>query len=158
MRKVDQIEKDRREKIIKEREPDKKKYKTTAEKKEAPAVPMDAAPVDSDQPSKVERVKKEAAHKKKTEKGTFQPEKEKSTQKKVKKSSSEDRMDMEEIQSEIELLKLKDKVEKDKGKKLNKKKEVAFKDTSGFGGVFASKLDEIAKSDKKEKKGKKEKK
>ncbi len=158
MRKVDQIEKDRREKIIKEREPDKKKYKTPAERKDAPAIPMDAAPVDSDQPSKVERVKKEAAHKKKTEKGTFQPEKEKSTQKKVKKSSSEDRMDMEEIQSEIELLKLKDKVEKDKGKKLNKKKEVAFKDTSGFGGVFASKLDEIAKSDKKEKKGKKEKK
>ncbi len=158
MRKVDQIEKDRREKIVKEREPDKKKYRTTAEKKEAPAVPMDAAPIDSDQPSKVERVKKEAVHKKKTEKGVFKPEKEKSTQKKVKKSSSEDRMDMEEIQSEIELLKLKDKVEKDKGKKLNKKKEVAFKDTSGFGGVFASKLDEIAKSDKKEKKGKKEKK
>ena len=158
MRKVDQIEKDRREKIIKEREPDKKKFRATAERKDEPAVPADAAPIDSDQPSKVERVKKEAAHKKKAEKGTFKPEKEKSTQKKVKKSSSEDRMDMEEIQSEIELLKLKDKVEKDKGKKLNKKKEVAFKDTSGFGGVFASKLDEIAKSDKKEKKGKKEKK
>ena len=158
MRKVDQIEKDRREKILKEMEPDKKKFKATAERKDTPAVPMDAVPIESDQPTKVERVNKEAAHKKKTEKGAFKPEKEKSTQKRVKKSSSEDRMDMEEIQSEIELLKLKEKVEKDKVKKLNKEKEVAFKDTSGFGGVFASKLDEIAKSDKKVKKGKKEKK
>ena len=158
MRKVDQIEKDRREKILKEMEPDKKKFKATAERKDTPAVPMDAVPIESDQPTKVERVNKEAAHKKKTEKGAFKPEKEKSTQKRVKKSSSEDRMDMDEIQSEIELLKLKEKVEKDKVKKLNKEKEVAFKDTSGFGGVFASKLDEIAKSDKKVKKGKKEKK
>lgn len=158
MRKVDQIEKDRRDKILKEKESDRKKFKTKEEKKGKQVSPIDAVPIDDDKPSKVEREIKEAAHKKKSEKEIFKPEKEKSTQKKVKKSSSEDHMDLEEIQSEIELLKLKEKIEKEKDKKLIKEKEVAFKDTSGFGGVFASKLEEIAKSDKKEKKGKKEKK
>ncbi|MEN8222916.1 MAG: hypothetical protein ABFR36_06615 [Acidobacteriota bacterium] len=161
MRKVEQIEKDRRDKIIKEQSRD-KKPKSPAARREIPAVPVDPALTDSE-PSKVERTKKEAVHKKKAEKEVFKPEKEKSTQKKVKKTGTEDQMDLEEIQSEIELLKLKEKVEKEKEKRLNKEKakKVAFKDTSGFGGIFASKLDEIAKSDKKEKKetkGKKEKK
>ncbi len=158
MRKVDQIEKDRLDKIRKEKEAERKKYSTSTTRKNIPASPIASDLEDSSESTKVDRVKKEAAHKKKAEKGTFKPEKEKSTQKKVQKGGSDDQMDLEEIQSEIELLKLKDQVEKDKDKKLNKEKKVAFKDTSGFGGIFASKLEEIAKSDKKDKKDKKGKK
>ena len=159
MRKVDQIEKKRLEKILKAKEPDRRRS-TSATRENTHSAPVESVLKDSDQPTKIERVNKEAAHKKKTEKEVFKPEKEKTTQKKSKKVGPEDQMDMEEIQSEIELLKLKDKVEKEREKKSNKKKskEVAFKDTSGFGGIFASKLEEIVKSDSKEKKGKKGKK
>ena len=161
MRKVDKIEKDRRDKIVKEQLREKKSASPVG-RREIPSAPESPVPTDSD-PTKVDRTKKEAAHKKKTEKEVFKPEKEKSTTKKAKKTGTEDQLDLEEIQSEIELLKLKEEVEKEKEKRLNKEKakKVAFKDTSGFGGIFASKLDEIAKSDKKEKKetkGKKEKK
>ncbi len=161
MRKVEKIEKDRRDKIIKEQTRDKKSASPVG-RREIPAAPVDPVPTDSD-PTKIDRTKKEAAHKKKAEKEVFKPGKEKSTTKKSKKTDAEDQLDLEEIQSEIELLKLKDEVDKEKEKRLNKEKakKVAFKDTSGFGGIFASKLDEITKSDKKEKKetkGKKEKK
>ncbi len=161
MRKVEQIEKDRLEKITKSQSRD-KKPEIPAGRRQVPDVQVDPGLADPEL-TKIDRTKKEAAHKKKAEKEIFKPEKEKSTAKKVKKSSADDQLDMDDIQSEIELLKLKEEVEKEKQKMLNKEKakKVAFKDTNGFGGIFASKLDEIAKSDKKEKKetkGKKEKK
>lgn len=162
MRKVEQIEKDRRDKLLKEKVKD-QKQKSPSGRVEVPVTPTDPALVDVDKTTKVERTKKEAAHKKKAEKEIFKPEKDKSAQKKVKKTGTDDQMDLEDIQSEIELLKLKEEVEKEKEKRLNKEKakQVAFKDTSGFGGLLASKLDEIAKAETKEKKktkGKKEKK
>jgi hypothetical protein len=61
----------------------------------------------------------------------------------------DDVMTEDEIKSQIELEKLKDKMrEQQKDKKEEKKKEVAYQDEDrGFGGVFASKLDEIVKKD-----------
>jgi len=156
MRKVEQIEKDRQLKILKSKKPD-KRFKGSAKVKEMPSGLINFPEKESDQPSKVEREQKEAVHKKKAGKGIFKSEKEKTAPKKVKKQEVEDPMDLDEIKSEIELLKLKEKVEKEKKKRSNidKAKEVAFKDSSKFGGVFASKLEEITKSDTGKKKGKK---
>jgi len=158
MRKVEQIEKEQRAKKLKEQSRD-RKSDSSAGRMDIPDPLPEPVLMDSE-PTKTERTKKEAAHKKKAEKEVFKPEKEKTTAKKVKKAGADDQMDLEDIQSEIELLKLKEKVEKEKEKRLNKDKakQVAFKDTTGFGGIFASKLDEIAKTEPEEKKKSKEKK
>jgi len=157
MRKVEQMEKARTEKPLAKVKQE-KKTATPSHRKDISSPTVESLPKDSSQPSKIERVQKEAAHKKKSEKEIFKPEKIKSPAKKIKEPSIEDQMDMEEIKSEIALLKLKEKVEKERGLKKVKEKKIAFKDTSGFGSILASKLDEIAGSEKKEKKkGKKEK-
>jgi len=157
MRKVEEMEKARSEKPVGKTKFE-KKTDVVSQKMDIASPKIEDIPKESNQPSKIERVQKEAAHKKKSEKDMFKTEKLKSSSKKIKKSSTEDQMDMEDIKSEIALLKLKEKVEKEKGTKKAKEKKIAFKDTSGFGGVFASKLDEITKSENKKKKGKKEKK
>ena len=58
-------------------------------------------------------------------------------------------MSEDEIKSQIELEKLKEKMRnrKDLEREAERKKKVAYKDDSGFAGVFASKLDEIVKKD-----------
>jgi len=104
-----------------------------------------------------EKAKRKAAAVKKESKYEFK-EKEGKSSKKVSPKPQDDQLDIEDIKSEIELLKLKDKVEKGKRTitKKVKKKEIAFKDNGkGLGGVFASKLDEIIQSEDKEKKSKK---
>ncbi len=158
MRKVELMEKERLERLKKEKD-GQRKQRTPVTRKSSPVPETQSAIPDKEIPTKIERVKKEAAHKKKSEKAAF-IEKETSSPKKIRKPDTSEQMDMDDIKSEIELLELKEKVEKAKKKGVNKKKakEVAFKDTSGFGGLLASKLDEITKPSKKEAKGKKEKK
>jgi hypothetical protein len=58
-------------------------------------------------------------------------------------------MSEDDIKSQIELEKLKEKMsETPQNKKRSKKKEIAYKDNDGgFGGIFASKLDEVVKKD-----------
>jgi hypothetical protein len=76
------------------------------------------------------------------------------TQKKAMKKPIEDNLSEEEIKSEIRLEKLKETIEEkkkgpDKIKKGDAEKKIAYKDRGGFGGVFASKLDEIVKQEEK---------
>ncbi len=68
-----------------------------------------------------------------------------------------EKMSDDEIKREIQLEELKEKMREEKAakKEIKKKKEVAYKDDGGFGGVFASKLDEIVKKDDTKRKKKK---
>ncbi len=78
--------------------------------------------------------------------------------KRLERKLSDDNLDLEEIVSDIRLEELKDEVleKKEVEKRDGKKKEVAYKDDGGFGGILASKLDQVVKGDEKdeEKKGK----
>lgn len=85
------------------------------------------------------------------------------TKKVVDKRDIEEAIDLDEIKKEIKLEKLKEKVlDKEKVKvKTEKRKKIVYKDDKAFGGVFASKLDEVVKKQdeiKGNKKGKKTKK
>ena len=74
------------------------------------------------------------------------------SKKKMDKTTAKEKLDIDEIQKEIKLEELKEKVmtQKDAAKKIEKEKEIAYQDDGGFGGILASKLDEIVKKDKKE--------
>ena len=90
-----------------------------------------------------------AAHPKKAKK-KIEEEKIPKTPKKVIKKPIEDSMSEEEIKSQIQLEKLKEKITVGKkplnrAKKAAGEKKIAYKDNGGFGGVFASKLDEVVK-------------
>jgi hypothetical protein len=74
--------------------------------------------------------------------------------KRLEKSVADDKMDIEEIKSEIQLEELKEKLKEKKEKAKVKEKKVAFQDEGGFGGIFASKLDEVIKKDEPEEKKK----
>jgi hypothetical protein len=99
-------------------------------------------------PAKEETVTKKE-HPRRTKKKT---EDEKNLPKVPKRSDRKpevDSMSEDDIKSQIELEKLKEKMgERKKPKKKAKKKEIAYKDKdSSFGGIFASKLDEFVKKD-----------
>jgi len=65
----------------------------------------------------------------------------------------EESMDPNDIKKDIELETLKNQIQEKKDSKKKIEKKVAYKDKGGFGGIFASKLDEIVKKeDKKSKK------
>jgi hypothetical protein len=68
----------------------------------------------------------------------------------------DEKLDIDEIKSEIQLEELKEKLKekKKKAKTKVKEKKVAFQDEGGFGGVFASKLDEAIKQEEPKKKKK----
>lgn len=90
-----------------------------------------------------------AAHPKKAKK-KIEEEKIPKTPKKIIKKPIEDSMSEEEIKSQIQLEKLKEKITVGKkplnrAKKAAGEKKIAYKDNGGFGGVFASKLDEVVK-------------
>jgi hypothetical protein len=80
---------------------------------------------------------------------------------KVERRPEEDTMSEDEIKSQIELEKLKEKMRgrREAEKAAEKDKKVAYHDNGGFGGIFASQLDKIVKKeDEKPKKEDKEKK
>ncbi len=81
------------------------------------------------------------------------------SKKKIDKKQAEEKLDIDEIQKEIKLEELKEKVleKKEAARKVEKEKEIAYEDTGGFGGILASKLDEIVKKEKKQESGKKKK-
>ncbi len=93
-----------------------------------------------------------AVHSRKTKKKTEEERVPKAMKKTVKKPV-EDKMTEEDIKSQIQLEKLKEKIiaeSKDRAgaaKKAGKEKKVAYSDNGGFGGILASKLDEIVKKD-----------
>ncbi|MCP4155137.1 MAG: hypothetical protein GY757_45855, partial [bacterium] len=72
------------------------------------------------------------------------------TPKRISKPVNEEVLSEDELKSQIKLEELKDTMRdqnKTGRKKSKKKKEIAYKDNGGFGGVFASKLDEVVKKD-----------
>ncbi|MCP4154369.1 MAG: hypothetical protein GY757_41980 [bacterium] len=72
------------------------------------------------------------------------------TPKRASKPVNEEVLSEDELKSQIKLEELKDTMRDQKKtgrKKSKKKKEIAYKDNGGFGGVFASKLDEVVKKD-----------
>lgn len=75
------------------------------------------------------------------------------SKKKIDKAKADEKLDIDEIKKEIKLEELKEKVmkQKDVSKKVEKEKEIAYQDNGGFGGILASKLDEIVKKEDKEK-------
>ncbi|MEN8153987.1 MAG: hypothetical protein ABFR75_08175 [Acidobacteriota bacterium] len=151
MRKKEEIEKDRELELKKASAPPAGKPERTIRKKAEKTSSEDVFP----EPEKTVR---KAAPKKKVEKDPFK-EKEQKAPKKTVKKSEDDKMDLEDLKSEMELIKLKEKV-KEKKKKPAKKEEVkkvAFKDDGGFGGIFASKLEDVVTKEEKPK-GKKQKK
>jgi hypothetical protein len=77
--------------------------------------------------------------------------------KRVEKKPKEEKLDIDEIKKDIKLEELKEKVLEKKKTEKKKKEEVAYEDNGGFGGVLASKLDEVVKKEdkKKSKKGSK---
>lgn len=77
------------------------------------------------------------------------------TKKRVEKKPVEEKLDIDEIKKEIKLEELKEKVLEKKEAEKKEKKEVAYEDRGGFGGILASKLDEVVKKKdkKKSKKG-----
>lgn len=83
------------------------------------------------------------------------------SKKKIDKKSKDERIDIDEIKKEIKLEELKEKVLNKKvgktKKEVAKKKEIAYEDNGGFGGILASKLDEIVKKEKSPKTKKKSK-
>jgi hypothetical protein len=70
--------------------------------------------------------------------------------KRVERKIDEDALSAEEIKSQIELEKLKEKMRggKEAAEKAEKEEKVAYKDNGGFAGILASKLDEAVKKDK----------
>lgn len=63
----------------------------------------------------------------------------------------EETLDMDEIEEEIQLEKLKEEVLEKKPVEVPKeKKEVAYQDDGGFGGILASKLDDLSEKEKKQ--------
>lgn len=70
--------------------------------------------------------------------------------KRVERKIDEDALSVEEIKSQIELEKLKEKMRerKEAEEKAGKEEKVAYKDDGGFAGILASKLDEAVKKDK----------
>lgn len=105
-----------------------------------------------------EKAARKIAHKKKSVKDPFK-EKELKVQKKTVKKSQDDQLNLEDLKSEMELIKLKEKVKEKKKKpsKEEKVKEVAFKDDGGFGGIFASKLENVVTKEDKPKRKKQKK-
>lgn len=81
------------------------------------------------------------------------------SKKKIDKKSKDDQIDIDEIKSEIKLEELKEKLLNKRDTKIKEKreKEIAYKDNGGFGGILASKLDEIVQKEKKPKAKKKSK-
>lgn len=79
--------------------------------------------------------------------------------KRTEKKLVDESMSEDEIKSQIELEKLKEKMRERKNvkKEAAKKEKIAYKDNGGFSGVFASKLDEIVKKDDAKSKQKQEK-
>ncbi len=78
--------------------------------------------------------------------------------KRVEKTADQNKMDLDDIKSEIQLEELKEQLKEKKEITQVKEKKVAFQDEGGFGGIFASKLDEVIKKEEsKEKKEKKKK-
>lgn len=76
-------------------------------------------------------------------------EKQAKVKKRVEKKAAPENMDLEEIKSEIKLEELKEKVldKKEAEKKAQREKEIAYKDNGGFGGILASKLDQVVKKE-----------
>lgn len=109
----------------------------------APVPPTPAAPHVEDKPHKKEHPKR--VKKKEEEKPVVK------VPKRGDRKPKEDDMSEDDIKSQIELEKLKEEMgQKKKAAKPNKKKakKIAYKDKAeGFGGIFASKLDEIVKKD-----------
>lgn len=145
MMRKEQLEKERESEKIRKfgaRKPDdSKKYEKTE------IIPKKIIDETFDKP------RKKSIPAKKSSKTEFR-EKEVKSIKKTTPKPLDDQLDIEDLKSEIELLKLKEKVEKGRKtiKKKDKKKEVAFKDDGkNIGGLLASKLDEIVKSEKKKK-------
>jgi len=95
-------------------------------------------------------------HAKKLRKRT-EEEKPLKTKKRIEKKPIEEKLDIDEIKKDIKLEELKEKVLEKKKADKKEKKEVAYEDHGGFGGILASKLDEVVKKDdkKKPKKGSK---
>lgn len=77
--------------------------------------------------------------------------------KRIEKASSHEKVDLDEIKSEIKLEELKEKVldQKEAEREAKKKKEIAYKDDGGFGGILASKLEEVVKKEDRDEKEKK---
>ncbi len=75
------------------------------------------------------------------------------SKKRVEKKAKDEELDIDEIKSEIKLEELKEKVleKKEVKKKPKEDKEIAYKDDGGFGGILASKLEEIEKKKDKKK-------
>ncbi len=97
-------------------------------------------------------------HPKKVKK-RIEEEKPQKTPKKIGKEPIVERLSEDEIKSQIQLEELKAKIiveRREKLEEMEKKKEIAYQDNGGFGGVLASKLDEIVKK-KEDEKGKKDK-
>jgi hypothetical protein len=85
------------------------------------------------------------------------PEKNLKAPKKIDRRPTDDSMTEDEIKSQIELEKLKEKIITDQRalrQEAEKKKEIAYHDSGGFGGILASKLDKVVKKED-EKTGKK---
>ncbi|MCP5054631.1 MAG: hypothetical protein GY940_46125 [bacterium] len=120
--------------------PPRRKDSTARNKPEFPEASPTATPEEA-------ALKKEHARraKKKVEEDKTLPK----TQKRTDRPARDESMSEEDIKSQIELERLKENMRDRKGnKKSAKKKEIAYKDSDqGFGGIFASKLDEIVKKD-----------
>jgi hypothetical protein len=151
MRKKEELEKSRKMELIRASSPVQKKETKIAQDKFTKPQGEDIFP----DPEKAAR---KTAHKKKAEKDLYK-EKERKVQKKTTKKPQDDQLDLEDLKSEMELIKLKEKV-KDGKKKPSKKEEskkVAFKDDGGFAGIFASKLEDVVTKEDKPKRKKQKK-
>ncbi len=98
---------------------------------------------------KTEAKSPEKEHSRRSRKRTEEESSAPKSSKRSERKPSDDAMSEEEIKSQIELEKLKDQL-KDRNapkKVVKNKKKVAYRDTSDFGGVFASKLDQLVKGD-----------
>ncbi len=129
------------------------------EKKPLPSHPRREEKISSPQEPVFEKQRKKSSVQKKSSKSEYKEKESKPVKKTIPKPQDE-QLDIEDIKSEIELLKLKEEVEKKRKdtEKKKKEKEVAFKDDGkGIGGIFASKLDEIVKTESDKEKNKKKK-
>jgi hypothetical protein len=105
----------------------------------------EAAAVSSASELPVEKASTRKEHSKKYKKKA-DVEKPLISKKRTEKKPKDDRLDIDEIKSEIKLEELKEKVlskKKTKKEKATKEKKIAYEDNGGFGGILASKLDEI---------------
>jgi len=110
-------------------------------------------------PAEIQRDEEDALSRKDIRRGKKKPMEEKPFIKPVKrteKSLEDESLTADEIKSQIELEKLKEKMRNQRDREIEKtkKKKIAYQDNGGFGGVLASKLEEIVKKseDKKENK------